>query len=137
MDNLTKEQRKKTMSLIRSEDTKAEIILRKELWKRGYRFRKNYKKLIGKPDIAIVKYKTVIFCDGEFWHGKHWEENKKKINTNREYWIPKIERNIKRDKEINEKLINEGWKVLRFWSKDIKKELEMIADEIEKKMKED
>ena len=70
MDNHTSEQRKKNMQAIKSKDTEIELILRKELWSRGYRYRKNYKKLIGKPDVVLTKHKIVIFCDSEFWHGK-------------------------------------------------------------------
>ena len=121
MDNLTEEQRKKNMQRIRSVDTKGEVILRKALWKNGYRYRKNYKKLPGSPDIALTKQKIAIFCDGEFFHGKDWETQRKKVlkSNNAEYWISKIERNIERDREVNQMLTGMGWTVLRFWSKDI------------------
>ena len=79
MDNLTKEQRKKTMQAIKSKNTKIEVTLRKELWERGYRYRINYNKLPGNPDIVFISKKIAIFCDGEFWHGYNWDENKKKI----------------------------------------------------------
>jgi len=107
MDNLTKEQRRKNMQAIKAKDTSIEIILRKELWKNGVRYRKNYKQLPGKPDIAITKYKIAVFCDSEFWHGFDWENNKHKIKSNTDYWIPKIERNIARDNKINEALKSE------------------------------
>lgn len=95
MDNLTKEQRKRNMQNIKSKDTEIEVLLRKALWKKGYRFRKNYSKLPGKPDIAFTKYKIAIFCDGEFFHGKDWEVLKPKLekSNNSEYWINKIDRN--------------------------------------------
>lgn len=114
MDNLTPEQRHKNMSAIRNKDTSIELVLRKELWSRNIRYRKNYSGIPGKPDIAITKYKIAIFCDSEFWHGMDWETNKYKIKSNENYWIPKIERNIRRDKEITLRLQELGWTVLRF-----------------------
>lgn len=131
MDNHTPEQRKKNMQAIKSKDTEIEIILRKELWSRGYRYRKNYKKLIGKPDIALTKYKIVIFCDSEFWHGKNYKESTDRIGTNSEYWKQKIKRNMERDREVNEKLMTEGWTVLRFWEKEIRKEFDSCISKIE------
>lgn len=123
MDVLTKEQRKKNMQNIKAKDTKIEIILRKALWKKGYRYRKNYNKLPGKPDIVLPKYKIAIFCDGEFFHGKDWEVLKPRLEkgNNSEYWVAKISRNRERDDEINKKLLFMGWTVIRFWGKDIKK----------------
>lgn len=93
------EKRHKNMSRIRCKDTSIEVTLRKALWKKGYRYRKNYKKLPGRPDIALTKYKIAIFCDGEFFHGKDWEVLKPKLEKgkNPNYWIPKIERNMERD----------------------------------------
>ena len=131
MDNHTPEQRKKNMQAIKSKDTEIEIILRKELWSRGYRYRKNYKKLIGKPDIALIKYKIVIFCDSEFWHGKNYKESTDRIGTNSEYWKQKIKRNMERDQEVNEKLVADGWTVLRFWEKEIRKEFDSCICKIE------
>ena len=130
MDNLTPEQRHKSMSRIRSNDTSVEILLRKALWHKGIRYRKNLKTLPGKPDIAITKYKIAIFCDGELWHGKDWEIRKKAITTNRNYWIPKIERNMARDTTNEKKLENMGWIVIRFWGKEIKKNLEACVNEV-------
>lgn len=136
MDPLTKEQRHKNMSNIRSKDTKIEILLRKALWHQGYRYRKNYKLLPGKPDIVLTKYKIVIFCDSEFWHGYNWEEKRKRITVNRDFWIKKITRNIARDQEINRELENMGWTVLRFWGKEITKHTDdciaIIKDTVEK-----
>ena len=123
MDVLTPEQRKRNMRNIKSKDTKIEILLRKALWKEGFRFRKNFKGLPGKPDIVLTKYKIAIFCDSEFWHGKDWEQKKIRIQVNRDYWLTKIEKNIKRDIEIENELCNMGWTVLRFWGKDILKNM--------------
>lgn len=109
------------MSKVHSINGKDEAILAKLLWHKGIRYRKNYKKLPGKPDIAITKYKIAIFIDGEFWHGYDWNNYKKHIKSNREYWIKKIEYNISHDKEVNEQLQHQGWKVLRFWSKKVLK----------------
>lgn len=120
----TTPERSKIMGKIRGKNTKPELAFRKALYKAGYRYRIDYKKLIGKPDIVLKKYKTVIFIDGEYWHGYNWEERKQKIKTNREFWIPKIERNIQRDQEVNQALKNQGYTVFRFWERSIKKDLE-------------
>lgn len=121
-DVLTKEQRHKNMQNIRAKDTEIEVILRRTLWKKGYRYRKNYCKLPGKPDIVLTKYKIAIFCDGEFFHGKDWNMLKAKLekSNNSKFWIDKISRKIERDEEINKKLIYGGWTVIRFWGKEIK-----------------
>lgn len=121
MDSLTKEQRHKNMKNIKSKDTKIEVVLRKELWHRGYRYRKNYNELPGKPDIVLTKQKIVIFCDSEFFHGKDWEVLKPRLEkgNNANYWLKKIERNITRDQEINQQLNFLGWTVVRFWGKEI------------------
>ena len=129
-DDLTPEQRRKNMQAIRSKDTSIELRLRKALWERGIRYRKNYKELIGKPDIAITKYRIAIFCDSDYWHGYDWENRNQRIKSNREYWIPKIERNMARDQEVNEALERDGWTVLRFWEWQIKKQLDICVDEI-------
>jgi len=120
-----------TMSRIRNKDTSIEVSLRKALWKAGIRYRKNYAKLPGTPDIAITKHKIAIFCDGEFWHGKDWEKTKNKIQSNREYWIKKIERNIDRDIEVNRKVCGNGWTVVRFWGTEIRKNLSGCVEEIQ------
>ena len=126
MDNLTPEQRKKNMQNIRNKDTSIEMKLRKALWAKGYRYRKNYKKLPGKPDIAITKYKIAIFCDSEFFHGKDWEILKPRLEkgNNSEYWVSKITRNQRRDDEVNKELLFQGWTVIRFWGKDILKNVD-------------
>ena len=131
MDDLTPEQRKKNMRAIRSKDTTIELALRKALWQRGIRYRKNYKGLIGKPDIVITKYRIAVFCDSDFWHGYDRENRKARIKSNQNYWIPKIERNMKRDREVTAALVEQGWIVLRFWEHTIRKELEECVDDIQ------
>lgn len=110
------------MKNTRSKDTEIELILRKALWEKGCRYRKNPKDVIGHPDIVFKSKKVAVFCDGEFYHGKDWDVTKSKIalSQNGDYWIKKIERNIERDREINLKLVENGWRVMRFWGKDIK-----------------
>lgn len=122
--------RSENMSRIRSKNTKIEVLLRKELWSRGIRYRINCKSVFGKPDICFKGKKVAVFCDSEFWHGKDYLEGRKP-KSNQEYWIPKLERNIKRDKEVNEWLENNGWKVIRFWGKKIQKETAACAAVIE------
>lgn len=111
------------MAKIKGKNTIPEITLRKALWSLGIRYRINVKKLPGKPDIVINKYKLVIFVDGEFWHGYQWKQKKDKIKTNRSFWIPKIERNMQRDIENNKKLADMGFKVIRIWEHEINKAL--------------
>ena len=138
MDNLTKEQRHKNMKNIHSKDTKIEIKLRKTLWKKGYRYRKHYSKLPGKPDIALTKYKIAVFCDSEFFHGKDWEVLKPRIlkGVNSDYWLNKISRNMERDQEVNQKLLFLGWTVIRFWGKDINKNVDECVKVIEETIEE-
>lgn len=122
MDRLTKVQRHKNMAAIKSKDTKIEVILRKALWHKGIRYRKNYKVLDCHPDIVLTKYKIAIFCDGEFWHGKTFERYD--VTTNAKYWHEKIQRNMERDLENTIELRDNGWIVLRFWETDINKNLD-------------
>lgn len=136
MDNHTIEQRHKNMQAIKNKDTKIEIQLRKELWSRGIRYRKNVKEVFGKPDIVFKSKKIAVFCDSEFWHGYNWKEKQDEIKSHRDFWIPKIEKNIKRDKEVNAALEAEGWMVLRFWGNEIKKNVEACADLIVAALKE-
>lgn len=133
MDNLTPEQRKKNMKNIHSRDTDIELKLRKALWNKGYHYRKNYKDLPGCPDIVLTKYKIAIFCDGEFFHGKDWEVLKPKLqkSNNSDYWIKKISRNIERDDERNKQLLFLGWTVIRFWGKDILKDVDTCVRVVE------
>ncbi|WP_027219120.1 very short patch repair endonuclease [Butyrivibrio fibrisolvens] len=132
-DVLTPAQRRKNMQRIKAKDTKIEIILRKALWNRGYRYRKNYTKLPGHPDIVLTKYRIAIFCDGEFFHGKDWEVLRPKLenSNNSDFWISKISRNKEHDSEINKKLLFEGWTVIRFWGNDIKKHTDECVRVIE------
>lgn len=132
-DNLTPEQRKKNMQHIKSKDTKIEVKLRKALWERGFRYRKNYKELPGKPDIVFTQYKIAVFCDSEFFHGKDWEVLKPRLEKtqNSEYWLKKISRNMERDDEVNKRLLFEGWTVIRFLGKDILKDTDECIRVIE------
>ena len=131
MDPLTPEQRRKNMQAIRGKDTSIELKLRKELWNRGMRYRKNSKTVYGHPDIVFLGKKVAVFCDSEFWHGYDWDKKKNTIQANREFWIKKIERNIERDKEVNEHLLSEGWIVIRFWGREILKKTVECADYVE------
>lgn len=121
------------MSKIRAKDTKIEIALRKALWAKGYRYRKNYKALPGSPDIVLTKYKIAIFCDSEFFHGKDWEILKPRLEKgkNPDYWVKKIQRNMKRDVEKDQALEYLGWTVIHFWGKDILKNPEECVRVIE------
>jgi DNA mismatch endonuclease (patch repair protein) len=132
MDFLTPEQRSKLMSAIRSTNTKDEVRLAKALWALGYRYRRNNKTVFGKPDFTFKKIKLAIFVDGEFFHGKNWDIDRNRIKTNSEFWIKKIERNMQRDIEVNAYLESQNWKILRFWSNDIKKNLDSCIAEIQK-----
>ena len=120
----------KRMANVSLKGGKAESVLAKALWNQGIRYRKNYRKLPGSPDIAITKYKVAVFVDGEFWHGENWEERKKKLKSNREYWIEKIEENIARDKRNDKKLIDQGWTTVHFWEKEVKKNLDECVKEV-------
>jgi len=115
--------RSQLMSKIKSVNTKPELLLRKALWKEGYRYRLNVSKLPGKPDIVFNKMKLVVFIDGEFWHGYMWHEKREKIKSNHDYWIKKIEGNIKRDKKNTETILSMGYTVIRFWEHEIKNDL--------------
>lgn len=131
-DKFSKEERSRIMGLIKSKNTKAEILLAKALWNKGYRYRKNNKSVFGTPDLTFRKQKVAVFVDGEFFHGYNWDEAKNKILTNRHYWIPKIERNMQRDLEVNTHLMSTGWTVIRFWSKYIKSNVNDCVACIEK-----
>ncbi len=127
MDHITKEQRSKNMRAIKSKDTKIEVTLRKALWHKGIRYRKNFKICSCHPDIVITKYKIAIFCDGDFWHGKEREYS---IKTNIKYWNEKIKRNKERDLENTIELRDNGWCVFRFWESDINTNLDFCVSEI-------
>jgi DNA mismatch endonuclease Vsr len=128
VDKLTKEQRRKNMQAVKATGSKIETALAKELWALGYRYRKNDKSVFGKPDLTMKRYKLAIFVDSEFWHGKDWNDRKHDHKSNQDFWFKKIQRNIERDKEVNEQLLKDGWKVLRFWGKDVIKNLRNCTD---------
>lgn len=132
----TKEQISYNMRQVKNKDSKIEILLRQELWNRGLRYRKNTNKVFGHPDIAFIGKKIAVFCDSEFWHGYNWEERKNDFKSHQEFWISKIERNMERDIEVNERLKSEDWTVIRFWGNEIKKDTVKCADIIEKAVKE-
>lgn len=122
------------MSKVRLKNGKAETILAKRLWHEGYRYRRNYKKLPGSPDIALTKYRVAVFIDGEFWHGENWEERKAKLKHNREYWIEKIEENMARDKRVDSQLQQMGWISIHFWEKQVLKQTDECMKEIIKQL---
>ncbi|WP_256467958.1 very short patch repair endonuclease [Seonamhaeicola sp. ML3] len=126
----TTKKRSKIMSRIRGKNTKPEMLFRSALWAKGVRYRVDSKSLPGRPDVSIKKYKLAIFIDGEYWHGYNWQERKSKIKTNRDFWTPKIERNMQRDKEVNQELFDLGFTIFRFWDKDIKEELDKCLNDI-------
>lgn len=129
-DKLTPEQRHKNMAAIRAKNTKPEIIVRKYLWSHGFRYTLNHPRLPGKPDIVLRKYRTCIFVNGCFWHGHEvfydndiYPKNSEccKIpKTNTEFWVKKILRNKKRDKEVQQKLSSMGWHSITLWECQLK-----------------
>lgn len=116
------------MSKIKSKDTKIEIDFRKAIWKAGFRYRKNPKGYFGKPDLVLKKYKTVIFIDSCFWHG--CKKHCRLPSTRQNYWIPKIEKNKQRDKEVNLYYKKLGWKAVRVWEHEINKNLDKVINKI-------
>ncbi len=133
----TKEQISFNMKQVRNKDSKIELALRKELWSRGLRYQKNVTNIFGKPDLVFKGQKVAVFCDSEFWHGYNWNERKNDFKSRQDFWIPKIERNMERDKEVTAELQKQGWTVLRFWGKEIKKNVKECADIIEKTVRTD
>ena len=127
--------RSEVMKRVKSKDTTIEILLRKELYKRGLRYQKNVQTIYGKPDIVFKGKKLVVFADSEFWHGKKLREGKSIPKTRTEYWVTKITRNMERDKEVDLQLKSEGWTILRFWETDIRKDVSACADVVEKTLK--
>lgn len=132
----TKEQISYNMRHVKNKDSEIEKALRKELWARGLRYRKNVNKIFGKPDIVFIGKKIAVFCDSEFWHGYDWDHKNQEIKSRREFWVPKIERNMQRDVEVTQTLEKDGWLVLRFWGKEIKSNCQACADKIEKAFRE-
>ena len=140
MDRLTPVQRRKNMQHVRNKDSQIELKLRRALWQAGFRYRKNVRKVFGCPDVVFLRLKIAVFCDSEFWHGYDWENRKHDFKSRQECWIPKIERNMARDREVNEHLAAEGWTVLRFFGKEIKNNVDecvrIIAETIAQKKSE-
>lgn len=134
MDVLTPEQRRRNMQAIKNKATKAEVSLAKALWKRGHRYSKNNRKKFGNPDLTFSKCKLAIFVDGEYFHGYNWETEKYRIKTNREFWWNKIERNMQRDQLVNKTLADSGWTVLRFWTREIQKDLASCIRSVEQQI---
>lgn len=132
MDKHTPAQRRRNMQAVRNKDSKIELSLRKALFAKGYRYLKNCNSVFGHPDIVFTRLKIAIFCDSEFWHGHDWERRKLDFKSRTDFWIPKIERNMERDREVNERLMAEGYVVLRFWGKQIEKELDYVLAEVER-----
>lgn len=131
MDKLTPEQRKRNMQAVKSSGSKIEKRLATALFALGLRYRKNDKSVFGKPDLTFKKYKIAIFVDSEFWHGKDWENRKYDHKSNEKFWYLKIERNIARDNEVNNRLNLEGWKVLRFWGEEVNKNLDDCIEKVQ------
>lgn len=130
MRRRSKEEIYRNMSSVRSKGSKIERRLGSALWAAGVRYRKHHP-ITGKPDFALPGCKIAIFCDSNFWHGRNWgKAAKAEFRTNKEFWIKKIERNIERDKEVNESLQNQGWTVIRFWEDEIKKKLDWCVDTV-------
>ena len=131
MDVLTPPQRHRNMQRIRARDTRPEVLLRKALWHRGLRYRKNWRALPGTPDIVLTRQHIAIFVDGDFWHARGHEEHPgEQVATRPEFWRPKLARNVERDREVNAALTQAGWLVLRFWETDIRKDLAGIVEQI-------
>ena len=131
MAKRTKSQISFNMSQVKNKNSKIEVALCRELWSRGLRYRKNARDIFGCPDIVFKGKKVAIFCDSEFWHGFEWDNKKNEFKSNRDFWIPKIEKNMERDKLVNETLSSQGWIVLRFWGEEIKKNVKECANKIE------
>jgi DNA mismatch endonuclease (patch repair protein) len=117
-DNVSKAKRSQTMAAVKSKDSKIELAFRKELWRNGFRYRKNSPKYFGKPDLVFKKYKLVIFIDSCFWHG--CKKHLRLPSTNKKYWETKIRKNIERDKEVNKHYKSISWKIIRIWEHQLK-----------------
>ena len=140
MDRLTPAQRRKNMQRVRNKDSQIELKLRRALWHAGFRYRKNLRSVFGCPDVVFLRLKIAVFCDSEFWHGYDWENRKHDFKSRQDFWIPKIERNMARDREVNERLTAEGWTVLRFFGRQIKNDVgecvRVIAETVAQKKSE-
>ncbi len=124
----TTKQRSRTMAKIRGKNSVPELLLRRALWAKHIRFRIHRKDLPGRPDLVIDKYKLAVFVDGDFWHGYDWHLRKPKTNT--AFWLPKIERNMQRDKQVNEQLSEMGYTVMRFWEHEVKQNLKACVNQV-------
>ncbi|KQM78102.1 endonuclease [Pedobacter sp. Leaf216] len=126
----TTSKRSSNMAKIKAKNSLPELKLRKALWAKRIRFRIHPKNIPGKPDLIINKYRLAIFVDGDFWHGYNWEEKKTALKTNSKFWIPKIERNMQRDQQVNQQLNAKGYTVMRFWEHDIEKKLASCVNQV-------
>ena len=122
----TNEAVRRTMKGNTKKDTSIELVLRRALYKRGVRYRKNVKSILGTPDIAIKKYRLLVFCDGDFWHGRSYHG----VKSHKQFWDEKIKRNRERDLEYTIRLRDEGWTVLRFWESDIRGNVDGCVDKV-------
>lgn len=131
MGGRTPEETSRIMARIRGKDTAIECALRQELRRRGLHYRKNVRTLPGRPDVAFAQYKVAVFCDGEFWHGRDWARRKEDFRNNKAFWVAKIERNRARDRRVNAELRAKGWRVLRFWERDIQRDVRAVGAKVE------
>lgn len=136
-DHLSPEQRHRCMRANRSKGTRPELRLGKELWRRGWHYRKNMKGVPGSPDLCFKGRKVAVFVDGEFWHGRNWDKSKLRIKSRREYWWPKIENNMARDARIDHQLAAMGWRVIRFWDSEVMKNVSGCADKVEELLRQE
>lgn len=132
MSKKTLEQISYNMRQVKNKGSKIEVMLCRELWSRGIRYRKDVTSIFGHPDIAFKGKRVAVFCDSEFWHGYDWKDRKKDFKSHQEFWIPKIERNMQRDKEVTAELAKQGLTVIRLWGKEIKQDVSKCADIIQK-----
>jgi DNA mismatch endonuclease, patch repair protein len=126
----TREQISFNMSRVRRSGSLIERTLGQAMWSAGVRYRKQYHRLPGCPDFVVVRSKLAIFCDSSFWHGRNWRRASCQIKTNRQFWIPKIEGNMRRDKSVNRQLKALGWTVLRFWDDEILRDTGQCVDRV-------
>jgi DNA mismatch endonuclease (patch repair protein) len=126
----------KTMRRVRSVNTTAELLIRRELHRRGLRFRLHDSRLPGKPDLLFGSARVAVFVNGDFWHGRQWQlrglpDLASQFPNNAEYWIQKIGRNVERDRKVREHLLEDGWDVVTIWESDLKRDLASCADQVE------
>lgn len=124
------------MSAIHSSNTRIEDKLAKALFSKGYRYRRNDRSVIGKPDITFKRFKIAVFCDSEYFHGKDWDKEKHRIKTNIDFWHKKIEHNMLRDQQVNAELLKNNWKIIRFWGTEIQKNVDFCIEQIVKAIEE-